>query len=262
MRLLSYNIHKGIGGTDGRYRLERIAEVIEYDNPDIVLLQEVTCKYGRCGTDDQPKLLAERLHAVDLLYQQNVHYKVGCYGNLVLSKFPIVERHQVSLRLNSKKPRGAQIAVVETPEGPLKVVNVHLGLAENERRWQIDHLLGHNLFRKIDGIPELLAGDYNDWRNRLAPGAFDRDHFHHITAPPSKFRSFPAFLPLGSLDKAFCRGKLTVTEARISRHASSRVASDHLPLVVDFHLGQPKPGAPIALYDGHNRPERNGSAKH
>ena len=41
MRLLSYNIHKGIGGRDRRYRLERIIQVIADEHPDLVCLQEV-----------------------------------------------------------------------------------------------------------------------------------------------------------------------------------------------------------------------------
>ena len=35
MRLLSYNIHKGIGGRDRRYNLERICQVIEALKPDL-----------------------------------------------------------------------------------------------------------------------------------------------------------------------------------------------------------------------------------
>ena len=46
------------------------------------------------------------------MYQTNVTYKVGGYGNLLVSRWPIVEKHQISLRLKAKKPRGAQIAVV------------------------------------------------------------------------------------------------------------------------------------------------------
>src|SRR5208283_3843803 len=41
MRLLSYNIHKGIGGRDRRYRLDRVIQVIEDQNPDLICLQEV-----------------------------------------------------------------------------------------------------------------------------------------------------------------------------------------------------------------------------
>jgi endonuclease/exonuclease/phosphatase family metal-dependent hydrolase len=36
MRLLSWNIHKGIGGRDRRYALDRIVACIEAENPDLV----------------------------------------------------------------------------------------------------------------------------------------------------------------------------------------------------------------------------------
>ena len=41
MLFASYNIHKGIGGRDRRYRLERILAVIEHEQPDFLCLQEV-----------------------------------------------------------------------------------------------------------------------------------------------------------------------------------------------------------------------------
>ena len=41
IRVLTYNIHKAIGGVDRRYRPERIIETIGHYQPDIVLLQEV-----------------------------------------------------------------------------------------------------------------------------------------------------------------------------------------------------------------------------
>src|SRR5206468_2107075 len=41
MRLLTYNIHKGVGGSDRRYRLERAVAVIAAEEPDLVCLQEV-----------------------------------------------------------------------------------------------------------------------------------------------------------------------------------------------------------------------------
>ncbi len=39
LRLMTYNIHKGIGGVDRRYRLERIIETLALLELDIVLLQ-------------------------------------------------------------------------------------------------------------------------------------------------------------------------------------------------------------------------------
>lgn len=236
MRLLSYNIHKGIGGHDRRYSLKRIIEVIEHENPDLMLMQEVTHLFARCGGDDQTSLLCEHFHAVDSMYQQNVRLKTGGYGNLLVSRWPIVEKHQISLQLARKKNRGAQIAVVDTPEGRIKIVNLHLGLAEKERHWQIGHLLGHHLFRALDDLPTIIAGDFNDWRNTLSAAAFVPQGYTHVTGPPSRFRSFPAYFPLGSLDKAFFRGDVKVREARIVARSAARWASDHRPLVIDFHL--------------------------
>jgi endonuclease/exonuclease/phosphatase family metal-dependent hydrolase len=236
MRLLSYNIHKGIGGRDRRYRLERILAVIEHENPDLICLQEVDRNVRRSRFHNQPQMFAERFNAADFAFQINVHLKTGGYGNLVLSRWPFESRHHVSLRRNNKKPRGAQLVVVRTPEGPLHLVNWHLGLAERERRWQVEHLLKHHLFREAAELPTLIIGDFNDWRNTLNNGLFPGSGFEQITRPISRFRSFPAYMPMGSLDKAYCRGEIQIVEAHVVKTQQAKAASDHLPLVVDFHL--------------------------
>jgi len=239
MRLLSYNIHKGIGGRDRRYRIDRVIQVIEEENPDILCLQEVARDSRRSWYHDQPGLLAEYFNATAHLYQLNVHLKRGGYGNLVLSRWPIRKHHHVSLRLKSKKPRGAQAVTIETPQGEVHVINWHLGLAEGERQWQARHLLTHHLFGESAHLPTIVAGDFNDWRNKLANAVFGAFGFHQVTTPPSRFRSFPAYLAIGSLDKAFYRGQLFISHAFVVRTPLARRASDHLPLVLDFHLNSP-----------------------
>lgn len=236
MRLLSYNIHKGIGGRDRRYRLERIIQVIEDENPDLICLQEVDRHVRRSKYDDQPKILASYFSAEAELYQQNVHVKNGGYGNLLLSRWPISAKHQISLRLKRRKPRGAQIAVVESPEGRFQLVNWHLGLVERERHWQVNHLLEHHLFRESSELPTVIIGDTNDWRNTLGRGPFARHQFVHVTAPPYRFRSFPATFAMGSLDKIFLRGAIRIRRVRVAHTPLARRASDHLPVVLDFHL--------------------------
>ncbi|HEV3235911.1 MAG TPA: endonuclease/exonuclease/phosphatase family protein [Gemmataceae bacterium] len=236
MRLLTYNIHKGIGGRDRRYRFDRIIQVIEKENPDIICLQEVDRHEKRSHFHDQPRMLAENFNASCSLFQLNVPKTSGGYGNLLLSRWPFHCRHQISLSFANKKPRGAQLAVVETPEGLLHLVNFHLGLAGKERHWQIKHLLGHPLFRESAHLPTLITGDFNDWRNKLGKAHFADQQFEQATAPPSRFRSFPAFFPVASLDKAFFRGDLFVRQVRVVRSRLAKRASDHLPVVIDFHL--------------------------
>jgi endonuclease/exonuclease/phosphatase family metal-dependent hydrolase len=241
MRMLSYNIHKGIGGRDRRYRLERIIRVIEEENPDLICLQEVDRHVARTRHDDQPKRLADAFKATAHLYQLNVRLKGGGYGNLVLSRWPFQSHHQISLRRKRRKPRGAQMAVIATPEGPMHLVHWHLGLAERERHWQARHLLEHALFREAADLPTMIVGDFNDWLNTLARGPFSKHGFVQVTSPRSRFRSFPSYMPIVSLDKTFVRGPMQIRHARIVHSKLARDASDHLPLVVDFHLNHRAP---------------------
>lgn len=236
MRVLTYNIHKGIGARDRRYRLERIIEVIERENPDLMCLQEVVRHAPRVKNHNQPRLLTSYFQPADNLFQMNVHYQRGGYGNLILSRWPFTSHHNISLRQRQKKPRGAQLTVVDSPEGPFHLVNLHLGLSDRERHWQMNQLLRHRLFQEAGDLPTMIAGDTNDWRNTLRKGDLAGHGFAAISTPVSRFRTFPAWLPIGSLDKCFIRGKIRIARAHVAGHRLARTASDHLPLVVDFHL--------------------------
>ena len=116
------------------------------------------------------------------------------------------------------------------------MVNVHLGLNERERKWQADTLLTHEHLDPV--LPTLIVGDFNDWRNTLPKGAFAKHDFVFQTHPISRFRSFPAWLPMGSLDRAFTRGEFSVLTPHVVRSQLAKPASDHLPLTVDFHLSE------------------------
>ena len=206
-----------------------------FRSPDLICLQEVDRLVHRSRFDDQPRLLARyfRCHSV---FQPNVQVGTGGYGNLVLSRWPLASRHRISLRHNGRKPRGAQLLLVDSPEGQLHLVHTHLGLAERERQWQVDRLMGHILFRSADHLPTFVVGDFNDWRDTLGRGRLAQQGFAQVTHPASRFRTFPAWLAVGSLDKAFVRGGIEVRHARVVRTSLAKVASDHLPLVVDFHV--------------------------
>lgn len=236
MRLLSYNIHKGIGGRDRRYQLERVIGVIEQENPDIICLHEVDRNVRRSRFNNQPKIFADYFNMQESLYQLNVKLKTGGYGNLIMSRWNFLSQHQISLTNKWRKARGAQIVTIDSPEGAFQLVNFHLGLAEKERHWQINHLLTHRLFQEGNGYPTVIVGDTNDWRNTLANGTFSEHAFQEVTHPPSKYRSFPAYMPVGTLDKAFVRGAITIKHAKVAKSKLAKQASDHLPLVIDFHL--------------------------
>jgi endonuclease/exonuclease/phosphatase family metal-dependent hydrolase len=236
MRLVSYNIHKGIGGQDRRYRLERIVDVLMHLQADFMCLQEVTIDLPRTSTHDQARILAERFKPMNSFFQQNVYWKRGGYGNLILSRWKLREQHRICLRYGQKKPRGAQLVVIDTPDGPLRLVNWHLGLSERERLWQAAKLLHHETWKATMLPNTLITGDFNDWRNTLERSVLSQHQLQHVAHPPSRFRSFPAMLPMMSLDKAFHHPGVVIEHASVCNTQLARQASDHLPLVIDFRL--------------------------
>ncbi len=238
MRLVTYNIHKGIGGRDRRYRLDRILDVLLSLEADIVCLQEVTHDLPRTSRHDQSRLISTEFPDFEVAFQQNVHWKIGGYGNLLLSRWPIHEQHRISLRFGSKKPRGVQLAVLSTPHGLLRITNWHLGLSERERQWQVAKLLNRSTFRTTSALPTLIVGDFNDWRNTLGHGQLHSQEFVQITAPPARYRTFPATLPVMSLDKVFHNEAIIVESVKIPKTRLTRQASDHLPVVVNFHIAK------------------------
>jgi endonuclease/exonuclease/phosphatase family metal-dependent hydrolase len=236
MRLLTYNIHKGIGGLDRRYHLDRIIGVLVREDADFVCLQEVDRDTRRSGFDHQPTLLAEALGSVTRLDQFVHPHGGGGYGNLLLSRWPIIHAEPISIRQGRRKRRGALMASFQTTSGAIFVTNAHLGLSERERQWQAEQLLSHREFVETLHLPALLAFDSNDWRDSLAAGPFHRHGFSEVTSPASRFRTFPAGLPVLALDKIFARGAVEIESARVVKTRLTRAASDHLPVVVDFSL--------------------------
>jgi endonuclease/exonuclease/phosphatase family metal-dependent hydrolase len=236
MRVMTYNIHRAVGPRDGKYDPQRVIDVIEAHNPDIVCLQEVAHKTKQVRHDDQPTMFREALHFEHVVFQGNRHLKEGVWGNMLLSRWPISRSHRISLTWQWRKARGAILAVIDTPEGSLHLVNWHLGLSARERLWQTRHLLQHPLYREAGDLPTLIVGDSNDWRNRLWIEIFAARKFEMHTRPVSRFRTYPSRFPIGSLDKVFCCGTIGVKACTVVHDKFARAASDHLPLLVDMHL--------------------------
>ena len=236
IRLMTYNIHKGIGGVDRRYEPERIVEAIGHCKPDVVFLQEVDDGVPRSRRHRQVDLLGEALGLRHRAFQRNVSLTEGHYGNAILSRFPLADATDLDLTIPLKKKRQALMAHcrVQTAEHSrtLLLVNVHLGLAAFERRIQLRRLLACEMVRrthKSTGV--LLGGDFNDvWANLgralLEPVGF------RCACPP--FKTFPAVLPMRPLDRIYVRGQVNIDHGFASRTNVAQQASDHLPLVVDL----------------------------
>jgi endonuclease/exonuclease/phosphatase family metal-dependent hydrolase len=243
IRTLTWNIHKGIGGLDRRYRLERVEAVISKADADIVLLQEVAQGVPRAGQDDQVELLQERLGYKHRAFGPEHRFRVGGYGNLILSRTPLSAVEHVDLRVDWRKKRGALVCKTvvhfvgphgEPHERSIWIVNTHLGLAQSERARQLAQLMNASLWQHIHhDTPVVLAGDLNDFYATLGPRILEPSGFERAG---KIHNTFPAFAPLRPLDAIFVRGSARVVRAGPPDVPLVRLASDHLPLVAEIEI--------------------------
>ncbi len=233
LRILTYNIHKGIGGLDRTYKLQRIINVLKLLNADFVFLQEVDNQAKRSNRDNQAELIAEALKMSHVWYG-NVDVRGGGeYGNATFSKFPIQSSRNINLTIAPKKNRSCLEVTVDVPDfGMIRLLNCHLGLASIERKMQIDRLM-QNLPHQSLHLDEnlILGGDLNDvWGNVRT--ILSSDLLFDGGQPTE---TFPAFSPLRPLDGLFFRGSLKPSSHYVPDLKNERNASDHLPLVADFY---------------------------
>lgn len=236
LTVVSWNIHKCIGGIDRRYRPERVIDVLGQLNPDIVLLQEVDSGAKRSQYHEQVEHIGEALRMRHRSYQITHRLRsMGQYGNAVLSHWPLFDEHQLDLTIGTRKKRGALYAKARVRfnghSRTIAVYNLHLGLAGSERTKQLRIFLDSHPFRGLhERTPIVFGGDLNDLYGTLGPRLLEPAGFRRACGNTMP-RTFPSWAPLRPLDAIFVRGDIRAIDCRPSRLALARLASDHLPLV-------------------------------
>ncbi|MGL3605128.1 endonuclease/exonuclease/phosphatase family protein [Rhizobium sp. G187] len=226
----SYNVHKCVG-TDGRFDPGRIIDVIREIKPDVIALQEADQRFGeRSGLLDLNRLRLETgLVPVPVVTSTKSH---GWRGNLLLFRQGAIrDVHQVALP--GLEPRGALVAEIDFHgRAGLRIVAAHLGLLRWARRQQADVIL--DILKARDQRPTILMGDFNEWR--LGPGSA-LTRLEPIFGPlPPAIPSFPARLPVLSLDRIMGNRADMITDLTVHDSALARVASDHLPLTARLDM--------------------------
>ncbi len=238
LQVVSWNIHKGIGGVDRRYRIDRVVAVLAELAPDVALLQEVTDGLPRAAFHDQAELLGEALGMEHVAFGAQHRCAIGGYGNAILSRFPITSIDEIDLTIGQRKRRGALGAHLRVRVGEhtrtVILWNLHLGLAGTERGLQLERFLGAPAVgRHHASTPVVVGGDLNDlWGSLgarfLAPAGFVRAGRLENT--------FPAAVPMRPLDGIFVRGSVQAHACAALRSPLARQASDHLPLSAQLEI--------------------------
>ena len=245
IKVLTYNIHKGFSASNLRFILHEIKSSLRHIDADVVFLQEVHGErnISKNRFDDWPnnqqfEFLADQVwhhHA----YGKNAIYKSGHHGNAILSKYPFVEWENINVSLMRSASRRLLHGTIQLPRTNQKIhiICVHLGLFGVERERQLSTLAQRINSHVPSNEPLIIAGDFNDWRGHA------EHHLHQNLSVKEVFknmrgayaRTFPAWLPVLSMDRIYYRG-LNVVDCSHLQGQPWRRMSDHTPLLAEFKL--------------------------
>ncbi len=254
LKILTYNIHKGFDWGKKNYFLEEIKKLIKTSKANLVFLQEVvgeSNKYKRKGLiDKQFEFIAESVWT-HYSYAQNAVHDHGHHGNLILSEFPIASTKNFNISTNKFEKRGLLVCKITLPNKPLSkvahkapkylhVICAHLDLLSRGRQKQYQML--KDLIDTLDlseTDPLIIAGDFNDWNkeanlvleNDLQMTEVHKSHYGLFA------KTFPAFLPVLSLDRIYVRN-MKIKNSYVISKTSKNHFSDHLPLFCEVELGE------------------------
>jgi endonuclease/exonuclease/phosphatase family metal-dependent hydrolase len=244
VRVMTYNVHSCIG-MDGRMSPERIARTIARYGADVIALQELDVRRSRTGGVDQAERIAQLLE-MDFYFHPALHLEEERYGDAILSRLPMrLVKAELLPGLSRVEPRGALWVAIDAgvdasgEKQEIQVLNTHLGLTARERRMQIEALLGAGWLAHPQCVgPLILCGDFNMLPSspvsRLLRSRLRDAHLEYTRHPPRG--TFSGRFPLVRLDYIFVSQELDVLKAEVPETSLTRVASDHLPLIVELRV--------------------------
>lgn len=169
LRVVSYNIHKGRSALGARDSLKELRLGLYGLRPDVVFLQEVQGRNdNRSIIDAQHMSLGAALH-MDVCYGRNAIRTETDHGNALLSRYPILEHENQDISDHKLEQRGLLHARIQVKDREVHCFVVHLGLFAGSRTRQIQALTDRIDRLVPPGAPMVIAGDFNDWGDRLAP---------------------------------------------------------------------------------------------
>ena len=246
LRVATYNIAKGVRGLGPRKRLEihNLGQAVEAFDADLIFLQEVRAFHTREArrferthfgwpAEGQAEFLAPE--GYEVAYRSNAVTRHGEHGNALLSRWPIgdVGHHDVSD--HRFEQRGLLHVPVAWQGRTVHAVVVHFGLVHRSRVRQVERLAKFIEAEVPRGEMLVVAGDFNDWGERL-DGAMTDLGLVRACAPGGRHGdsvTFPSLAPVFALDRFYVRG-LACRATLVPRGSAWARMSDHLPLVAEL----------------------------
>jgi endonuclease/exonuclease/phosphatase family metal-dependent hydrolase len=240
-RIVTYNVRRCVGN-DRRLDVARVAEVLAALEPDIVALQELDVGRARTGHVDQANEIGERLDMA-CHFHAAMRVEKELYGDAILSAHPerLIQAGPLPGygRIPGLEPRGALWIEVELPDATVQVINTHLGLVPREQQIQARTLAGPAWLQhpRCKG-PKILLGDFNATGASVVYRTLTSrlEAARNLAPHRSPTATFPSQLPVLRIDHLFVSPEIAVQDLFAPFDSLTRVASDHLPLVMDFEI--------------------------
>jgi endonuclease/exonuclease/phosphatase family metal-dependent hydrolase len=233
LRVATYNIHRA-RGMDRRVMPARIADVLREIEADVIALQEVVGA-GPSGSGQAEEIGAALGMGWVMSPVRNLRNHL--FGNVVMSRFPIIHQSQYDLSWRTCEARACQRADLDLGDARrLHIYNVHLGTAVLERRYQAPRLAAFVHDHRVAG-PKIILGDFNEWTRGLATRTLSAlfksiDIHAHLR----RRRTYPGIFPVVHLDHIYYEGHVEVQRVELVRTRRALMASDHLPLVANLRI--------------------------
>jgi endonuclease/exonuclease/phosphatase family metal-dependent hydrolase len=239
LRVVTYNIHKGVQGLGPRRRLEihNLGQAIKQWDADLLCLQEVRKLHRREAEyfthwPDMPQADFLAPEGYTAVYRTNAYTQHGEHGNALLSRWPVVAQQHEDMSDHRLEQRGLLHAEVSVQGHSVHVIVIHLGLIRSSRVRQVEQILQFVAREVPAKAPLIIAGDFNDWGDWL-PKAMSAAGLK--TQAMERNATFPSRLPLLQLDHIFARG-MALRSLSVPRGREWARMSDHLPLVSEWSL--------------------------
>lgn len=234
IKVMSYNIRRGIPMNSPDINLQGTADVINALQPDLVALSEVDRYTKRSGvTVDQAKELG-RLTGMHYYFTRAIHHDGGEYGDAVLSRFPILDsvRFGLPVAVPGSELRSVAMITVEKEGMRFNFAATHLDhLSREENRiMQADEIV-QNIVPQIT-YPLVIAGDLNALptsetisilKKAFTPGCLNCAF------------TFPSDKPDRTIDYIMYR---PANHFRVISYGpvTGKLASDHLPVIAVLQM--------------------------
>ena len=218
---------------DKKLDLQRIADVINKEKPDLVGLQEVDRGVKRTeGKDEIAELAA--MTRMDYAFAHNLDFQGGQYGVAILSRFLLKNiDHRMFENKREAERRGMLRVEVEVDGKLINFVTTHLDYQyEDGRVFETEQML--KFLESVKG-PLIVVSDMNDEPTgdayKLMMTKFD-DAWIASRSEGEGF-SYPADKPIKRIDYIlYTSSTLKSKKARVVE----TLASDHLPVMAELQL--------------------------